>query len=169
MVVAKKHSDDLIPISEAAELLMLTTERIRGLAKEGFIDKPARGVVSRTSAVQGYIKFLKDEERRTSKSAAASAVQAARAKEIELRIARETGELVLRDDVAAFLADHLSIFRSELAGIPAAMTRDMSMREKFESGLNAAIARLADAFTKYRSVERLGIGADDVDDKTPKS
>ena len=85
----------LIPIGQAARLLMISDERIRQLQKQGFIPKAEkRGQVQLVGAVQGYLKYLKDDERRSSKTAADSRVRDARALEIELRIAERSRELI---------------------------------------------------------------------------
>ena len=61
----------LVPIGQAARLLMMSEERIRQLVKQGFIPKPEkRGFVQLLDAVQGYLRYLKDDERRSAKSAA---------------------------------------------------------------------------------------------------
>ena len=63
----------LIAIGQAARLLMISDERVRQLQKQGYIPRaPKRGVVPLVGAVQGYLRYLKDEERQSSKSAAAS-------------------------------------------------------------------------------------------------
>ena len=56
----------LIPIGQAARLLMISEERIRQLVKQGFIPRPEkRGFVQLVGAVQGYLRYLKDDERRS--------------------------------------------------------------------------------------------------------
>jgi phage terminase Nu1 subunit (DNA packaging protein) len=157
---------DLIPIAEAAELLMLTPERIRGLARDGYIAKGERGVVSRRAAVQGYIRFLKDEERRTSKVASLSKVQEARAREIELRIARESGNLIELEDMETTVAAILGALRSELAGVPAACTRDLALREIIDRHLNDAISRARDRIRVYGEGLRSGRNRP-LDDQAP--
>ena len=77
----------LIPIGQAARLLMISEERIRQLVKQGYVPKSERrGYVQLVGAVQGYLKYLKEDERRSTRSAADSRVRDARALEIELRI-----------------------------------------------------------------------------------
>jgi hypothetical protein len=155
----------IITIEQAAALLMISKQWVRDLCRKGYIDKAETGKVPLVGAVQGYIRWLKDEERRTSKSASASAVQQARAKEIEMRMARDAGELLQREDVEAFCADALAIFRSDLSGVPAASTRDLKTRRAIEKNLNEAIARLEDTFGQYRSAERIGLSGVDVADE----
>ncbi|NKW10280.1 hypothetical protein HGG76_15175 [Ochrobactrum tritici] len=68
-------------------------------------------------AVQGYVRSLKDEERRSTKSAADNGLKAARQREVELRIAKEEGRLVELDDVEAVSSSILATLRAEL-GFP---------------------------------------------------
>ena len=85
----------LIPIGQAARLLMISEERIRQLVKQGYVPKSEkRGYVQLVGSVQGYLKDLKEDERRSTKSAADSRVRDARALEIELRIAERTRDLI---------------------------------------------------------------------------
>jgi hypothetical protein len=52
--------------------------------------------VQLVGAVQGYLRYLKGDERRSAKSAADSRVRDARALEIELRIAERSESSFLR-------------------------------------------------------------------------
>lgn len=110
-----REGGNLISLGSAAALLMVSEHWIRDLSKKGYIPKPDRGTVPLVAAVQGYIGWLKDEDRRASKTAVASAVQQVRAKEIEMRIAREAGELIEMPSIEAVFADCMKIFREELS------------------------------------------------------
>src|SRR5262245_2013878 len=90
----KPAQGGLIPRGQLALLLMITGERVRQLQKLGAIPPSVKGNIPLVGAVQGYITWLKDEERRTSKSASASRVQDARAHEIEMRTAEKKRELI---------------------------------------------------------------------------
>lgn len=162
--MSQDSSAGMMTTAQAASLLMVTDQWIRDLAKKGHIPRPERGMLPLVATVQGYIRYLKDEERRSSKSAAASAVQQARAREIELRIARESGKLLEMDDTEAAFADILGALRSELAGVPAASTRDLALREIIDGHLNDAIARARNRFRQFIEALRAG-GNRGVDDK----
>ena len=55
-----------ITMENASRLLMISTERIRQLIKQGYVPRaPQKGIVSIQGAVQGYINFLKDDQRVT--------------------------------------------------------------------------------------------------------
>jgi hypothetical protein len=128
-------------LSEISKLLMLTPQRVRQLVNDGWIVQASRNVYSVAAAVQGYIKFLKDEERRTSKSAATSRLHDVRTREVELRMAREENRLVDIEDVTIAVGEIVGGFRSELAGLQAACTRDLALRRVIEKHLHGAIDR----------------------------
>lgn len=145
-----------IPIEQAAALLMVTTQWVRDLAKKGYITKVERGRVPLVGAVQGYIRFLKDEDRRASKTAALSEVQRERAKEIALRNARAAGELIQIELVDTVFADVLGTYRAELAGLSAEFTRDLTERDRLDALLNDKIARAKARFERRRDALRSG-------------
>lgn len=91
MTVKQPETGSGITLEQAAALLKLTPRRVMQLVKEGWIQKTkARGGYALVAVVHGYIDFLQDEGRRTSKSAAESRVRDRRADEIEIRIMEKT-------------------------------------------------------------------------------
>lgn len=145
---APREGGNMISLGSAAALLMVSDHWIRDLSKKGYIPKPERGMVPLVAAVQGYIRWLKDEDRRASKTAAASAVQQARAKEIEMRIAREAGELIEMPSIEAVFADVIGSFRARLAGVAAASTRDLALRAVIDGNIESALAEAREDFDK---------------------
>ena len=69
-----------ITIDVAAKVLMVTPEWVRRLTKDGWIAKTDRGRYRVVDVVQGYIRFLKDEARRATKTAAHNRLQGIRAR-----------------------------------------------------------------------------------------
>jgi hypothetical protein len=74
----------------------------------------------------------------------------ARAKSIELRNAEAENDLIPIAAVAEAVTEVVAIFRSELAGVPAAVTRDMALRAQVENALDAAIGRCRDRLEGMR-------------------
>lgn len=140
-----------ISLAEAAELLGLTKQWINRLGRDGFVPKTARGRYRLVDVVQGYVRFLKDEERRTSKSASASRVQDARAREIELRTAREEHTLIETDEAIAVCDEIVGAYKSELAGLAARVTRDIDLRNKIETEVDDVCRRVAARFEQRAS------------------
>lgn len=137
-----------VSLDTISQLLMMTPNRVLQLRKDGWIPNAGRGVYSIVGAVQGYIRFLKDEARRTSKSASSSRLQDARAREVDLRVAAEEKRLVDIDDVQATVEEIVGGLRAELSGLPAACTRDLELRRTIEKHLNGAIDRCRERFEK---------------------
>lgn len=157
----------MISPGQAAELLMLSTERLRQLAREGYIPKATRAGYPLVAVVQGYIKFLKDEERRTSKVQAESGLKAARQREVELRNAEREGRLVDLDEIRGVFVQVEATLRAELTGLPSAVTRDLKLREDIETYMHGAFARSSGKFKEACGILRSGgdpMGADREDD-----
>lgn len=137
----------VIRLDQAAALLMISAERIRQLMRSGYIQKGRKaGTVSLVSAVQGYITFLKDEERRTAKSSAASAVQQARADEIRLRVEHQRGRLIETETAEAVFQDVFGVMRMHLDGLAARVTRDKALRDRIDGALEDILRRAGDTF-----------------------
>lgn len=150
----------VITMVQATRLLMLSDERIRQLQKAGYIDKVGHGQMTLVGAVQGYINFLRDAERRSSKSAAASAVQQARAEEINLRVAKERSKLIETDEVEDAISDILGQLRAGFDGLPASVTRDAALRDKIEQKVNGIFERASRTFGEQMALLRGGGAAD---------
>lgn len=138
----------------AARLIMVSAERVRQLTKQGHIARMGRDRYRVVDVVQGYIGYLKDEQRRTSKSASASRVQDARAREIELRTAREEHRLIETDEAIGVCDELVGAYKVELAGLPARLTRDIDLRRKIEVECDDICRRVADRFAEKASALR---------------
>ena len=152
----------------ACRLLMLTPRRVEQLAAEGWFQKDGRGRYPIVPLVQGYIRFLKDEARRSSKSAAASRVQDSRAREIDLRVARQEHRLINIDEHDAVVDELIGMFTTALNGLPAQVTRDPDERRKIAKACNETRQRLATRAAE-RSTELRASGevaAPDAEDDT---
>lgn len=145
--MAKSPSSDAprgsneINAQTAAALIKCTPEWLRRLVKDGWIKKLGKDRFNLVDVVHGRIDYLQDENRRTSKSAAASRVQDARAALLEQQAAREQNRVVPVEEVEAFIGEAFGMMRQEFTGVPAASTRDLNLREEIEKHINGAIER----------------------------
>ena len=153
----------LIDTQTAAALIQVTPRRLQQLANEGWITPVKRGRWSLVNVVQGYIAFLKDEQARRNKTAAASAVQQARADEIRLRIAREDRNIIELTEALEHFDYQTGQFISSIDGMPARLTRVPRERQRFEKICDAERQRLANLFAKRRDLLRAGANAIDAD------
>ena len=126
------------------QLLMLSRQRIDQLVRDGWMKRHAPGQFSLVDAVQGYIRFLRDETRRQNVSAADSRVRDARAKDIETRTLQRLGRLVPLEIYEEMIDNICGVVRSEFAGLPAAVTRDLIQRRVIERDVNARLRRIAE-------------------------
>lgn len=100
--------------------------------------------------------YRDDLEQKAAADTPQARLAATKRRAIEQRMAREDGQLIETDDVFAVVADILGTFRSELAGIPAAATRDLDARLAIEGALNGAIDRCRDRFQQAERDLRAG-------------
>lgn len=143
----KKTTDysDMVPAAQAAKMIMVTPQWLRQLAAQCYIPVAEKGRYPLGAVIQGYIKFLKDDDRRSSKSATASRMQDAKTAEIEMRLAEKRRELIPVDDAQAAIDVIVGKVRAEFSGLPARATRDMTLRRVLEAETNASLNRVADA------------------------
>lgn len=154
--MADQQDTGLITLEQAGRLLMVGTEWVRRLIKEGYIPRPKPGRTTIVGAVQGYIKYLKDAHARTSKTAADSRVRDARAAEIELRNAERRRELIPVEDATAAMDFLVAEVREQLNGLPARVTRDLDLRRKIEAEVYVAQSAIAQALATAAGVARTG-------------
>ena len=134
----------IISTEVACQLLMLSRQRIDQLVAAGHLQRHAPGRFRTVDVVQGYIRFLRDEDRRSSKSAADSRMRDAKAREIEVRTQQRLSRLVPLDVYEEMIDSVAGVVRSEFAGLAAASTRDLTMRRIIERELNARLRRIAE-------------------------
>lgn len=150
-----------ITTDQAAKLLMISTERVRQLSRTGHIPKVSRGRFHLVAVVQGYLKYLKDDERRASISAAESRVRDARAAEIERRMAREDREIIAMEEAMGTLDEMVGLMLATLNSLPAMITRNPRERRRIEDIVHRAQGRLAKQFAQRSKA--LAVGQDDED------
>ena len=156
MVDDAPQREVLLTTAQAGNLLELTPARIGQLIKSGFIEKRGRDQVPLVSAVRGYIRFLKDEERKSSKTASASRVHDARARDIELKIAERENRLVDIEDAIGAMDDVVGAVKATMSGVPAQFTGDLSQRAKLETLLGQALNAAADMVSAQAADLRSG-------------
>jgi hypothetical protein len=137
----------LINTEEAGKLIMKIPDRVRQLAKAGWIAQegtPSDRRYRLLDVVQGYIRFRDDEDRRTTKIAAHSRITDARSREVELKNAQREGRLIDLEEVLAVIEEIIGMLRSQLSGLPARVTRDLQFRRTIETAVNDILDSIAD-------------------------
>lgn len=152
---AAPEGDRLISVTSFAAFTDYTPTYIRQLQREGSLPRGSRGTIPFVAGVRSMIRFLRDSERRSSKTAADSRVRDARAREIELRNLENEKRLCETEDVNGLVDEMVGTFRAELAGLSARVTRDLQFRRTIDQALNDILHRLADTFND-KAAELLG-------------
>lgn len=159
-MIISKSEDGLLSTSEMADLLLIGPERVRQLVKGGHIPRVKRGRFDPETVVRSYIRYLKDEERRSSKSAAASRIQDIRAEKMEhdLKVARR--EYLPRDDMETTVDAMAAAVINEVAGLGARVTRDPVMKTAIDTETDNALNRIADKLARLAGAALEGGEAD---------
>ena len=149
-------SGDLITLDVAGRLLMIGPERIRQLNKAGYIPIPKRGFTTIVGAVQGYIRFLKDEDRKATATGAAERARDARAREIEQKIAERDRRLIPVEDAEFAMDTLVGVVNREMDGMAARITRDMVLRRQIEAEVHGAKNRISSSLSDSKGAARTG-------------
>ena len=142
---AARDSATLTDSATLARCWGLATSRISQFVAEGWLKTTGKkGQYNWFDACQGYVRWLRDEDRKTSKSAADTRMRDAKAREIEVRTQQRLSRLVPLDIYDEMLDNIAGVVRSEFAGLAAACTRDLVMRRIIEREVNARLRRIAE-------------------------
>jgi hypothetical protein len=145
-----------ITVEVAAWLLMVTPEWIRRLSKDGWIPKVDRGRYRVVDVVQGYIRFLKDDARRSSKTASLSRLQDIRTRKEELAVAQAERELVPLTEAMTLVDEVAGAVVSRVNAIPARFTRNIEQRALLQREVDDALTEVADRIAKLSRSYRSG-------------
>jgi hypothetical protein len=137
----------MISASDAAALIGKSRNWLAKLITDGFVKKTGQ-LFRPADVVQGYISFLTDGQRRASKTATLAAVQAARAREIELRIAQADHRLIETDEALTLLDEIVGGLKADFDGLAASVTRNPDLRSTIEDKVDAIFKRYADDLDK---------------------
>jgi N-methylhydantoinase A/oxoprolinase/acetone carboxylase beta subunit len=137
--------------ADAAHLIGKSSKWLTQLVEQGFVKRTGQ-LYSPTEVAGGYIRFLLDEQRRASKTVTQSALQQAKAKEINLRIARDDHHIIELDEALGFVDEIIGGLKADLLGLGASVTRDASVRSHIEGRVNDILSR---ATTRLVQAERV--------------
>ena len=147
---------DALPMEAAARLLGIGPERLRQLAKMGYVAKVARGHTTATSAVQGYARFLKAEARKTPASTAASRSHEAKAALIAASTERRRAELIDLAEAEAVIERIARTAVSRLRKAPVDKGLTPATRKVLSTEISAACRAIEAA--KVRALAALSTG-----------
>jgi hypothetical protein len=144
MIRALQAHQGIATTQELIAVLEITGTRIGQLAAEGWFKPIAKNRWNRDEVYRGYLKFLKSDDRRSTKSAAENRVRDAKAREIEMRIAERERDLIRYEEAETALEAVVGMVRTEMGGVAARVTRDLPMRRAIEKAINEGLTRIVD-------------------------
>jgi hypothetical protein len=157
----KSSIDTAISLAEAARLVGKSSTWIGKLVHGGYVKRLERGRYRPCDVAQGHIRFMTDEQRRASKSGTLAQVQAARAREIELRIFRIDHEIVDLDEAIGVIDEVVGGLKADLDGLGASVTRDAALRAVIEAKVDEILRRAAESLQqKAKALRASGSAAD---------
>jgi hypothetical protein len=138
----------VLSAKEGAKLIGKSRQWLEKLVSAGFVRRDEKGFYRPADIAQGQIAFMADEQRRASKTITLAAVQAARAKEIELRIAREDHRIVDLDEAIAVLDEIIGGLKADFDGLGASITRDAALRSVIDGKVQGILCHAADGLAQ---------------------
>ena len=145
-----------ITTQQAAKLLMCTEAWIGKLHKMEYFPKVGRGKWNLVAVVQGNIRFMKDEDRRSSKSASAARGRDVKTEMLEMQMQEKRRELVPLDDTRLVLDTAASLVQSQMMAVPAKFTREIAERRRLEKLIAEALGTVADGIEKKAAALKAG-------------
>lgn len=153
---AVEPGEILLGPTEAAKLFGRSPSWLHGVIAAGHVEKSAGGRYTLTALTRGVVGYFEALLERSTKAAGESAVQAARAREIELRIAQRERDLIPLEDALAFAGELCGVVRTNIDGLPARCTRDLEMRRTIEREVNEALKRISERCGELSQAVRRG-------------
>jgi transcriptional regulator with XRE-family HTH domain len=159
-----KHLRELRNISDTATLatvMGVSAARVSQLARDGWFKEIKRGVWNWQDACNGYIRYLRDEDRRSTRSQGDSRIRDAKARDIEVRTLQRLSRLIPLEVYENMIDNFAGVVRTEFAGLATVCSRDLTMRRIIERQVNDRLRRIAE-YAMAQAVRLEAVrGADD--------
>ncbi len=139
-----------------SDLIGFTPTMLRKLEQQDFVERGEDKLFDPTAAVQGYIRWLKDDARRSSKTESAKRIEALREERLELELAAYKNSLGDLESYELTFVEMFTTLRNEVEAVPAGATRDLALRAKIEKLINGAFDRCRDKFENTLAALRSG-------------
>ena len=137
-----------------SDFLEFSPTWLKKLEQQGFVERLENKLFDGGAVCLGYIRWLKDDARRGSKTEGAKAKEAEQLRRLQIENAKMVGDLVDFEMVEAFFAESHTKLRSIFGGIPAGLSRDPELRALLEKRLNAGFDEYRAAFEAMAAAVR---------------
>jgi phage terminase Nu1 subunit (DNA packaging protein) len=138
-----------ITAAQGANIVLREPATISELEAGGWFKRKDNGLFDLIEFIHGFRRYQEELKRRgEERRIAPNRIQEARALEIELRTARDAGELVEMEKAIALAQSVAGETRAEFGSLPARITRDLEQRAIIEKEVNESFNRLADKLAR---------------------
>src|ERR1017187_4151222 len=125
-----------ITAQQAGNIVEVTCITIGQLEKAGWFKRETSGLYSLIEFMRGWTRYRNELIKRARQPKSGNRMQDARTIEIELRTARDSGELMDMSAAIAYVQSVAGEFRASFGALPARVTRDLELRAKIENAVN---------------------------------
>lgn len=149
----------IVSTSILAALCGVSERRIQQLQKEGVFESEAHGQWNATICVPAFIAHRVAQEHANTAArtgGAAERHQSAKAKQVEMRTAREEHRLIETAEALAVVDEIVATAKTAFAGLPPRVTRDLALREAIEGEIANIFDRLGAQFSRRSAELRAG-------------
>lgn len=150
-----------ISASDLGNILGISERRVRQLAAEGKIPKPARGKFDGPACVRAVLEAARADRPESALEKARARAIDARARAQEIKIAREERELISMEEAMAAIEEVTAAFVVGIESLPTRLTRNMQIRAELEEMIFNVREEVADKIGKRAENLRKGIEHDD--------
>ncbi|KTS30844.1 hypothetical protein NS228_06300 [Methylobacterium indicum] len=148
-----------VPTTTLATLCGISPRRVQQLQQEGVFASETHGQWNALVCVPAFITHRVAQEHANTAArtgGAAERHQSAKAKQVEMRTAREEHRLIETAEALAVVDEIVATAKTAFAGLPPRVTRDLALRETIEGEIANIFDRLGAQFARRASELRAG-------------
>jgi len=139
-----------VTATQLGEHIALTRQRVGVLADvEHVIERLPDGRFDQDDSRLRYLRWLRDPQRRSARSEAASEFAKAKTELIRLRIAEREGKLIELSESIATIDLIIGTVLTHLGGMAARCTRDLQIRRNIDAVVHQIRTEIADAARRH--------------------
>lgn len=143
-----RNKQPTLTTKQIVALVEIGEDRLAQIEQAGFIKRAGRNRWPTIRTLAGLVGYYRNENWRGPKSAADAQWRAARAREIEIRIAEREHRLIPLEKLNIAWDFCLGTLVTNLVSIPARCTRDLVLRYTIEHQIDLARNAAADMYRK---------------------
>jgi phage terminase Nu1 subunit (DNA packaging protein) len=133
-----------VSATKIAQHLGLSRTFVERLAGEGVLPRRPDGKFEIDATRLAYLRHLRQARRHSPATAARAALDAARAREVEVRNAQREKVLIAYEEHLEIVDDMAGVVRTALSSLPARASRDLTIRRRIEAAVRDTLQEIAD-------------------------